>query len=96
MESDYSKYETILDKKDPTANIINKFNALDNVNAFNGGFDKANTFIDINDSLPILYTKVFLKSSNTESYFTGYLNENNKFVGDDFKFENFIDLDITH
>jgi hypothetical protein len=31
MESDYSKYESILDKKYPTENIVKKFHAFDNI-----------------------------------------------------------------
>lgn len=80
---------------DIESNLKGQFNKIDMNNAYCHGFNFAQEWTSIKENLPKLYTEIFIKSSNTKTIFSGYLNESGKFVGNDFPFEDYIELDIT-
>lgn len=81
---------------DITSNLSKKFDTFDVINAFYSGFDFAQQWTSVENMLPDKYVNIFIKSSNSKTIFSGYLNESGNFVGNDFPFEDFINLIVTH
>ena len=62
--------------------------------SFKAGVTFAEQWISIEDELPEKYVEVFVKVKSSNSIFSCYLTDENKFVGDDFPIEDYIEMDV--
>ena len=58
------------------------------------GVDFAEQFISVEDEMPEKYVNVFVIVKSSNSIFSCYLTDDNKFVGDDFPIEDYIEMDV--